>query len=817
MKFTLSWLKDYLETEAQADEIAARLTAIGLEVENVDKREGLKAFVLAKVLTAKKHPNADKLQILSVDTGGKAPLQVVCGAPNARAGLIGVFAPPGAYIPGLGVTLSVGKIRDVESFGMMCSERELLLSDEHHGIIELSEADIAAKGAKIGGSFAEYCGLDDVIFDVSLTPNRADCASVYGIARDLAAAGLGRLRALNIPSLAKWQDKSVKLPPVKIEDTQTCLGFSLRRVSNIKNRPSARETQNRLRAAGVTVKNAAVDFGNYICLDIGQPLHMFDTDKIHGALHIRRARKGEKFTALNGKIYDLNETHCVIADDSGVISLPGLIGGAATACDAETKNVLIESAVWQPQAIARTGRELGIVSDARYRFERGVDPELMLPALDIAAARLADYCGSAETKISAADAALKPASAAREIIFPLSEVKRLTGLDVPPAEAEALLARLGFTIKPESKKAGEAALSVTAPSWRADVEGKADLVEEIIRLYGVDKITPQPLAHHYNESGKILTTLQSRTRLARRSLAARAMAEAVTYSFISARAAEMFGGGQAELKLANPIAADMSDMRPSLLPNLLSALKRNADRGFADVALFELGDVYHGLKPQEQKRMAAGVRAGTAGLTGAGRMWSGNAAPVDCFTAKADALAALESLGMAADNMQAERGAPSYFHPGRSGALKLGPKIVLGYFGELHPSAAEFFGLRGAVSAFELFLEAIPEPRKKGAKTKPPLLLSPFQPVKRDFSFIVDEDVTAAVILRAVSGADKKLISNAQVFDVFAGEGIAAGKKAVGIEVTIQPSARSLTDEELENISGKIIANVQKSAGGALR
>jgi len=810
MKFTLSWLKSHLETEASAAEIAAKLTAIGLEVENIDDRAIWQPFILAQVKTAKKHPNADRLQVLQVDIGGKDLLQVVCGAPNARAGLIGVFAPPGAYVPGLDTVLAVGKIREVESLGMMCSESELQLSDEHNGIIDLDPAEFAKRGGKIGMSYAAYAGLDDPIFDVSLTPNRGDCASVYGIARDLAAAGLGRLKERQIPPFKAGKAKSVS---ARIEDKANCLGFALLRVENVANRAAPQWLRNRLRAVGLNPKTALVDISNYMTLDMGRPLHMFDADKISGAICVRAAKKGESLQALDGKIYILEVGDMVIADDSGVIALPGVMGGESTGCDAETKTVLVESAVWNPLAVARLGRRLGLASDARYRFERGVDPQFMLPGLELAAGLIAEFCGEAKTQFSPIEVAMPAVYQPRQIDFPLSEIKRLTGIDVPAAEAENLLRRLGFA----AEKAGAGRLKLCPPSWRPDIDDKADLVEEVIRLYGLDKITPQPLPQIDAEKTHFLTPLQSRSRLARRILTARGYNEALTYSFISAKAAELFGGGKAELKLQNPIAADMSDMRPSLLPALLAALRRNGDRGFADAALCEIGDVYHSAEPAGQIRMAAGVRAGTAQAEGAGRLWRGNAAAVDCFTAKEDALAALEALGMAADKIQIERGAPDYYHPGRSGVLKLGPKIALGYFGELHPQIMAFFGLKSAVCAFELFLAAIPEGRKKAAKTKPPLVLSPFQPIKRDFSFIMADDVAAATVLRAVSGADKKLIAGAQIFDVFAGKGIALGQKALGVEVMIQPDKSSLTDEEIEAVCQKIIAAVLAATKGSLR
>lgn len=816
MKFSLSWLKAFLETDADLAAITDRLTAIGLEVEAVDKGDKYRGFVIAKAIAAEKHPNADKLQVLKVDIGAGAPVQVVCGAPNARAGLVGVFAPAGTYIPGLDTVLSVGKIRDVESFGMLCSERELLLSDAHDGIIDLGEAALTSGKAKIGGSFAAWRGLDDPIIDVGLTPNRADCASVYGIARDLAAAGIGRLKPLPMPALKR--PKTLKPLPLKVEDAENCRGFAAYRLDGVENRPSPDWLQSRLRSAGLSPKNALVDITNYFTLAYGRPLHVFDADKLRGTLRVRAARKGEELAALNGKTYALPSGACVIADDSGAVSLAGIIGGAAAGCDEKTKAVIVESACWNPRGIARIGRDLGIVSDARYRFERGVDPQFMLPGLELAAAQILELCGGKQTKITAFAVEENEAPPAREITFPLSEIKRLTGLEVPASETKAILQRLGFALLPAKGKSF-AALRAAVPSWRMDIEGKADLVEEVLRIYGIDKITPQPLPPLAAE--RILPPARSRSFAARRALAARGMSEAVTYAFIAEKAASLFGGGAAELKLANPIAANMSDMRPSLLPNLLAAAKRNSDRGFGSAALFETADIYQSAEAAGQRRAVAGLRAGTAGLAGAGRLWRGNAGAVDCFDAKADALAVLEALGLAADKAQIERGAPAWHHPGRSGVIKLGPKTILGYFGEFHPDILEYFDFspaeKPALCGFELFLDAVPEARKKAVKAKPPLALSPFQPLQRDFSFIVDEEVPAAAILRAAAGADKKLIAECRIFDVFRDEALGAGKKAVGLQVTIQPQTASMTDEELEALSAGLIDNVLKATGGSLR
>ena len=803
MKFTLSWLKDHLETEATLDEIVERLTAIGLEVESVDDKSSLKPFVIARVLTAERHPDADKLQVLTVDAGDGKPVQVVCGAPNARAGLVGAFAAPGTYIPGIDTTLSVGKIRGVESHGMMCSERELELSDEHTGIIDLP-AD-----APVGTSFAAYARLDDPVIEIGLTPNRPDCTGVHGIARDLAASGLGMLKDIAVEPVA-----GVGACPVKVSldfgDTPPlCLGFALRLVRGVKNGPSPKWLQQRLIAIGLRPINALVDITNYITFDMGRPLHVFDAAKVKGDLTVRRARNGEKVLALDGREYELTPEMCVIADQQGVESIAGIMGGEHSGCDDSTADVLIESALWDPRNIARTGRELGIVTDARYRFERGVDPEFMVPGLELATRLVLDICGGEPT---ASELAGYDGHQPRRVVFPTTEVKRLTGLDVPAAESISILERLGF----EVRGAGYI-LDVEVPSWRPDVEGKADLVEEVMRIHGVDNITPQPLGAHGAVNGRILTTLQIRTRAAKRALAVRGMMEAVTWSFIPAKHAELFGGGQPQLKLANPIAADMSDMRPSLLPGLITAAQRNADRGFGDVALFEVSGTYAGDAPQDQRRVAAGIRRGTAKLEGAGRHWAGNAGAVGVFDAKADALAALEACGAPVDKLQIEAGGPAWYHPGRSGTIKLGPKTVLGTFGEFHPRTLETLDVAGPLSGFEVFIDAIPEPKAKPTRTKPRLDLSNFQAVKRDFAFVVDRDVEAGTLTRAAASADRKLITGVGVFDVFESASLGDGKKSIAIEVSIQPVERTLTDEDFESLASRIVENVKKQTGGVLR
>lgn len=800
MKLTLSWLKDHLDTDASLEQIVEKLTAIGLEVEHVDDKAALKPFVIAKVLTAERHPDADKLQVLSVDTGDGRPIQVVCGAPNARAGLIGAFAAPGVYVPGIDVTLGVGKIRGVESRGMMCSERELQLSDEHTGIIDLP-AD-----APIGTSFAAYAHLDDPVIEINLTPNRPDATSIHGIARDLAAAGLGTLRTPAVEPIAGKGDCPIK---VTIATPELCPGFALRLVRGVKNGPSPKWMQQRLITIGLRPINALVDITNYLTFDRGRPLHVFDLKKVQGNLVVRRAKDGETVLALDGREYTLTPDMCVIADDKGVESIAGVMGGEHSGSDEGTTDVLIESALWAPLNIARTGRALGIITDARYRFERGVDPEFMVPGLELATKLVIDLCGGEASEIELVgyqghDPKIVP--------FNYSEVKRLTGIDVAKADAKSILTRLGFDVRGEGDP-----VAVAIPSWRPDVDGKADLVEEVMRIHGVDAIAPQPLVSHGAVNAKILTPLQIRTRAAKRALASRGMMEAVTWSFIPAKHAELFGGGAQTLKLANPIAADMSDMRPSLLPGLVAAAQRNAARGHGDVALFEVSGIYEGDTPDTQRRVAAGIRRGTAGLDGDGRAWSGNAKTVSVFDAKADAIAALEAAGAPVDRLQIEAGAPGWYHPGRSGLIKLGPKLVLGHFGEFHPKALDVLDASGPLAGFEVFIDAVPESKAKPTRTKPKLELSPFQAVTRDFAFVVDKQVEAGNLAKAALAADRKLVTGVNVFDIFEGASLGDGKKSIAIEVEIQPVEKTLNDEDFEALAKRIIENVAKQTGGALR
>jgi phenylalanyl-tRNA synthetase beta chain len=804
MKFTLSWLKQHLDTDESLPAIVDKLTMIGLEVERVEDRgRSLAAFTIARVVTAEKHPNADRLRVCMVDTGTGAPVQVVCGAPNARAGLIGVFAPPATYIPGKKITLGIGTIRGVESRGMLCSGAELELSDDHDGIIEL------AADAPIGKSYVEWAGLGDPVIEINLTPNRSDCTGVHGVARDLAAADMGKFKDPTVKTVIGAFPCPVG---VRLDFGPTkplCPGFALRLIKGVKNGPSPDWLQRRLTAIGLRPINALVDITNFITYDRGRPLHVFDAAKVRGDLVVRRGQAGESLIALDGKTYALDDTICVIADDTGVESLAGIIGGETTGCSTATTDVLIESALWDDINIAQTGRKLGIQSDARYRFERGVDPAFMLPGLELATRMVLDMCGGSPSEIVTA---AKPDVPERVIDFPSSELKRLGGVEVALPEVRRVLGHLGFFVAGQGDK-----LKIAVPSWRPDVHGKADLVEEVIRIIGVDRVPSTPFNRPDPQRKPVLTLLQTRTRKAKRALATRGMVEAVTWSFIAHSQAELFGGGRAELALANPIASELSDMRPSLIPGLVLAAQRNADRGFPDAALFEVGQLFRGDQPADQFTAACGIRRGRAKATGAGRHWSSASAEVDVFDAKGDALAVLVAAGAPHSAVQVVAGAPAWFHPGRSGTIQIGPQNVLGHFGELHPSALAALDIDGPVVAFEVVLERVPDPKPKTTRAKPMLDLAPFQPVERDFAFVVSRDVKAADLVRAAQAVDRKLITGVSVFDLYEGKGIEPGRKSIAIAVTLQPREKTMTDDEIEAIAAKIVAEVGKRTGGVLR
>jgi len=806
MKFTLSWLKTHLKTSASLVEIVETLTRIGLEVEHVhDPAAELKDFVVARIAQAGPHPNADRLQVCSVDAGQGAPVQVVCGAPNARTGLLSVFAKPGTYIPGKKVTLGKGVIRGVESLGMLCSGAELGLSDEADGIMELPG------DAPVGAVYAQWAGLDDPVIEINLTPNRPDAAGVFGVARDLAAAGLGELTtAPPQPVVGAFPcPVGVKLDFAP-QDAHLAPLFALRLVRGVRNGPSPAWLQERLRAIGLRPINALVDITNFLTFDRARPLHVFDARKVKGDLVVRRATDGEELLALDGKTYRLDSDVVIIADDAGVESLAGVMGGEASGCDDATTDVLIESALWDPHNIAHTGRKLGIVTDARYRFERGVDPAFALPGVELATRLVQKLCGGEASDVLVAGAV--PA-AARSVDFPYSETKRLTGLDISTEESVAILTRLGFgTGAPRNGRA-----EIRVPSWRPDIEGKADIVEEILRIAGVDRIVSTPLARAEGVAAPVLTLGQRRVRMARRALAAQGLVEAVTWSFVSGKEARLFGGGAPSLSLANPLAAELSDMRPSLLPGLVAAIGRNAARGFGDSALFEVGQIFRSEGEDGQIIAASGARRGLATAFTEGRNWALAPKKAGVFDAKADALALLRALGVALGGLQIVPGGPAFLHPGRSATLQFGPKAVVGFFGEAHPAALAELDIEGPLAVFEIFLDALPAPKAKPTRTKPRLELSDLQPLARDFAFIVDAGAPAGELLRAVQGADKTLIASADVFDVYQGPGVPEGKKSVGVAVTLQPKEKTLTDAEIEALAQKIVAEAEKKAGAALR
>jgi phenylalanyl-tRNA synthetase beta chain len=807
MKFTLSWLRDHLETAAPLQQIVDTLSSIGLEVESVhNPAERLKGFVIARVLKAEPHPNADKLRVCQVDTG-TGTFQVVCGAPNARTGLVGVFAPEGTYIPGTDFTLGKAKIRGVESNGMLCSERELELSQDHDGIIDLPEA----MADQLGKPYTEVMGLDDPVVEVKVTPNRPDALSIRGIARDLAACGLGTL---------KKEDTGFSKPglfdcPVPIElkfpngDETPCPAFAGRYIKGVKNVPSPAWLQQRLKAIGLRPISALVDITNYITYDRGRPLHVYDAGKLKGTIHARLGKPGETFRALDGKDYGVDDTMTVIADDSGVLGLGGVIGGESTGCSETTVNVLIESAYFDPIRTAATGRKTGIRSDARYRFERGIDAASLPLGLNLATKMILEICGGTPSHFRMAGA---PPVIGNIVRFRPARVGELTGLDVPATDSQRILKALGFTLEGKGEN-----LTVTAPSFRPDIGGEADLVEEVIRIVGIDKVPATAMARVSGVSRPVMTEGQKRVRRARRVLAARGLVEAVTWSFIGKSEAMAFGGGAEALEVANPISSEMTDMRPSLLPGLLAALKHNLDRGYGDHALFEIGQAYRSPLPEGQMILASGVRTGLASASGIGRHWETKATEAGPFDVKADAGAVLAIMGLDINRIQITRDAPAWFHPGRSGAVRLGPKVVLAHFGELHPETLKALGLDDAAMAFELFLDAVPPAKKKPTRAKPPLEATDLQSVRRDFAFVLDRSVAASDVVRAAEGVDRKLITGVSVFDLFEGGNIGEGKKSLAIEVTLQPRDKAMTAEEIDAVAGKIIAQVKKATGGEVR
>ncbi len=822
MKFTLSWLRTHLETDASLERITTTLSSIGLEVEGVeDRAAALASFRIAHVVEAVQHPNADRLRALKVDVGDGTLRSVVCGAPNARAGMKGVAALPGAFIPGTGITLKAGEIRGVKSEAMMLSAREMGLGDDHSGIVDLPE------DAPLGQSYVTWAGMDDPVIEISVTPNRGDALSVHGIARDLAGAGLGRLKPLPAPKVVPAYPSPLRW---EIADPRACTWVLGRAIRGLRNGPSPKWLQDWLTAIGQRPINALVDVTNLFTFGLGRPLHVFDVAKVQGGvLTMRMARPGETLLALNGKEYPLTGEDGIIADAAGPEALGGIIGGEPTGCDEGTTECFIECAVFDPVRIALSGRRHDVRTDARQRFERGVDQALPPLALDLATQTMIELCGGEASEVVAAGT--EPAWR-RSATLRFERLAGYGGAEVPPEEAVGILERLGFGV--QSRDAGRVTVSV--PAWRNDIAGagaldqgpdlppdrariaaegcaaiepECDLVEEVLRIRGLDQVPPVSLPVASPVPPPSLTSKQARATLARRTLAARGMMDCVTFGFLEAKAASLFGETPEALRLTNPIAADLDQMRPTPVASLLLAAQRNAARGYPDVALSELGAGYRDITPAGQLAIAAGVRVGTTP-----RHWAAPARPVDAMDAKGDAMAVLAAIGVQMAALQVTADAPGFYHPGRSGVVRQGPKTVLATFGEVHPKVLAALDLAGPAVAFEVFLDAVPEPKRR--KKSAPDLPS-FQPVRRDFAFLVDAGVAADAVLRAARGADKALVAEVALFDRYAGERLPEGKVSLAIQVTLQPREATLTDAQIEAVADRIVAAVAKATGAELR
>lgn len=794
MKFTISWLKEHLDTNAGVNEIAETLTKIGLEVEEVfNPASQLDGFVTAEVETYERHPDSDHLGLLTVNTG-KEKLQVVCGAPNCKQGLKGIFAPVGTVIPCYNEVLKVGKIRGIESFGMMCSEKELGIGEDHNGIIELP-AD-----TEIGKPAAEVLNIDPVI-EIAITPNRAECLGVRGIARDLAAAGLGKLKPLNILK----KNGSFKSPvKVKVEDFKACPTYVGRYIKGVNNKAETPKwMKDRLSAIGLHSISPLVDVTNYINYDLARPLHVFDADKLAGDICVRMANDKEKFVSLEGKEYELDGQSLGICDGAGIQCLGGIMGGAEKGVSPETTNVFLECALFAPECIARTGRHFQIDSDSRYRYERWVDPKSNILGSDYATQMILEICGGEASEIEmAGNEEVEP----RVAFIRPERLKDFIGMEVAKDKIVEILNHLGFATSEENGK-----IKAVSPTWRGDIEGEHDLVEEVVRMIGLDSIPAESLPHDKFPK-QTLNAAQRRAVTVKHELASRGMLETVTWSFTDSKIADSFRKGQEPILLINPIAADLNEMRPSILPNLLLGLKNNIARGYANVSLFEAGPEFYGRHPGEQNLVAAGIRSGNTSK----KSWYGEERPYDVFDAKADALAAVAAANGPYDSAQISLDAPEYYHPGRSGALRLG-KNVIAYFGELHPAVLKKLGIKQRVVAFEVILDNIPLPRGNRDKAKKKLELSAFQPVDKDLAFVMDKDVKATDVIAAARNADRNHISEVRVFDVYEGENLPEGKKSLALAITFQPVENTFTDKDIEILMQKVIVEVGKKTGGELR
>jgi len=800
VKFTLSWLKEHLDTDASVQQIADKLNSIGLEVEAIsDPGAALKDFIVGEVITADKHPQADRLRLCSVSAGAET-LQIVCGAPNARAGIKVVLARPGTVIPASGEALKIGSIRGVESRGMMCSARELLLGEDHDGIIELKP------GAEVGEPVAaalEEAGLlaNDPVIEVSITPNRGDAASVWGVARDLAAAGLGTLKTEKVPPVqGKFPSPKTITLDFTPENKSACPIFAGRLIRGVKNGAAPKWVQDRFKAVGLKSISALVDATNFVSQDRGRPLHVFDAGKV-GNLKARMAKDGEQVLALDDLTYTLDAATIVIADEMRALGIAGIMGGKESGSYDDTVDVFIESAYFDPVRIARAGRKLGIISDARYRFERGVDPGFVLPGLELATRLILEWCGGEASDVVIAGELPPPH---RPIAFDPIIVEQLGGIIIPRGEIIRILQDLGFVVEVHG------VLQVVPPSWRHDIDGPADLVEEVVRIYGLTSVKSVPLPRGAGVAKPVLTRAQRRAKAARRAIASRGFNECVSFSFMSRAHTALFGGGDAARQLSNPIASDLDALRPTPLPALLAAAQRNAARGISNLSLFEIGPGFASGMPEAQATIAAGLRSGAAI-----RDWSKSSHGADAFDVKADMLAALEAVTGAAMSAPVTRGAPAWYHPGRSGVIALG-KTVIAQFGELHPRVLAAFDLKMPAAAFEIFLDALPEAKVKG-KARALFAPSPYQPIERDFAFVVKRELAASEIVKAVKLSERNLIDSVAIFDVYEGKGVPEGQKSIAVTVRIQPKDKTLTDAEIEAIAAAIVAQVAKATGATLR
>ena len=792
MKFTLSWLKQHLETNSDIETILKKLTNIGLEVESsYNPSEALNGFIAAKIISTKPHPDADRLQLCLIDTGTEE-IEIVCGAKNAKEGLTTIYAPVGSTIPASGMKLKKAKIRGIESSGMLCSEKELNLGDDSEGITELS-GQISP-----GTSISKALDINDTYVEIAITPNRPDCLGIRGIARDLAAAGLGEL----------IKEKQIKIStskenlPVFIDaenNFEGCTIFAGRLIKNITNNQSPDWLVKRLESIGIKSINCLVDITNFINFDRGRPLHVYDANKINNKIGARDAKVGEKILALDGKDYELKPGMCVIADNEKVLGIGGIMGGNESGSTIETNDVFIESAYFDPIKTALSGRALNIISDSRYRFERGVDPEYVIEGLNLATQMILDLCGGEAGEISLVDnLKFQP----KKIKFDPKLVNKLTGIEIPNDKIVKILESLGFDISNS--------WNVVVPSWRPDIYGEADLVEEIVRIFGLDNIESEPLLNLDQPTKPILTKKQKQIKMIKRSIASKGLMETISYSFINNKESLNFGGGSSSLKIVNPISDELSEMRPTPLASLVSIADENFKKGYTDIGIFEVGPGFLGVEQDEQITIASGLRIGTHRSEGSGKDWQGFQ-KVSVFDAKEDVISVLELLNLNLESHKVERTAPDHYHPGRSGQIVTGGGDILASFGELHPKIVKTKDFKVAV-AFEIYIDSINKQKiKSNLKIAPEI--SNLQPLKRDFSFVVSSDTEAQTIINTAKQSDKSFIKDVKIFDQFLGE----NEKSIAIEVIIQPKEVTLTDEQIESISKKIIKSVEDKTKGKLR